>query len=151
MRTWSLGCFYSHNYEYPNLSKGADRVGGQLRGDKECPFNGVTKSGRVWRKVPESDSRRVCTAMVVAYGGGNLNVRKPTTRTYDSWHQDSCCVPDVETHWEQKRGVCMISLIDFEEASLMVLSSSPCGRPVRRSPPAWGQAPGLVRVGICIY
>ena len=44
---------------YPKLSEGADRVGGQLRGDKECPFNGVTKSGRVWRKVPESDARSV--------------------------------------------------------------------------------------------
>ena len=44
------------SYQYPNLSEGADRVGGQLRGDKECPFSGVTKSGRVWRKVPESDA-----------------------------------------------------------------------------------------------
>ena len=35
-------------YQYPNLSEGADRVGGQLRGDKECPFSGVTNSGRVW-------------------------------------------------------------------------------------------------------
>ena len=48
------------SYEYPNLSEGADRVGGQLRGDKECPFSGVTKSGRVWRKVPKSDARSVC-------------------------------------------------------------------------------------------
>ena len=46
-------------YQYPNLSEGADRVAGQLRGDKECPFSGVTKSGRVWRKVPESDARSV--------------------------------------------------------------------------------------------
>ena len=38
------------SYQYPNLSEGADRVGGQLRGDK---------SGRVWRKVPESDARSV--------------------------------------------------------------------------------------------
>ena len=44
-------------YQYPNISEGTDRVGGQLRGDKECPFSGVTKSGRVWRKVPESDAR----------------------------------------------------------------------------------------------
>ena len=36
-----------------------DRVGGQLRGDKGGPFSGVTKSGRVWRKVPESDARSV--------------------------------------------------------------------------------------------
>ena len=41
------------------VSEGADRVGGQLRGNKECPFSGVTKSGRVWRKVPESDARSV--------------------------------------------------------------------------------------------
>ena len=33
--------------QYPNLSEGADRVGGQLRGDKERPFSGVTKSGGV--------------------------------------------------------------------------------------------------------
>ena len=31
-----------------------------MRGDKECPFSGVTKSGRVRRrKVPESDARSV--------------------------------------------------------------------------------------------
>ena len=47
------------SYQYLNLSEGANRVGGQLRGDKECPFSGVTKSGRVWRKVPESDTRSV--------------------------------------------------------------------------------------------
>ena len=46
-------------YQYPNLSESADRVDGQLRGDKECPFSGVTKSGRVGRKVPESDARSV--------------------------------------------------------------------------------------------
>ena len=34
-------------------------VAGQLRGDKVCLFSGVTKSGRVWRKVPESDYRGV--------------------------------------------------------------------------------------------
>ena len=47
VRAWALGCFYSLNYQYPNLSEGADRAGGQLRGDKDCPFSGVTKSGRV--------------------------------------------------------------------------------------------------------
>ena len=51
--------FLPQSYQYSNLSEGADRVGGQLRGDKECPFSGVTKSGRVWRKVPESDARSV--------------------------------------------------------------------------------------------
>ena len=47
------------SYQYINLSEGADCVDGQLRGDRECPFSGVTKSGRVWRKVPESDARSV--------------------------------------------------------------------------------------------
>ena len=65
VRAWALGCFHSLNYQYPNLSEGADRVAGQLRGDKECPFSGVTKSGRVWRKVPESDARSVGTNMTV--------------------------------------------------------------------------------------
>ena len=36
------------------VGKGPDSVGRQLHGDKECPFSGVTNSGRVWRKVPES-------------------------------------------------------------------------------------------------
>ena len=44
--------------QYPDLSEGADSADGQLRGDKECPaFSGVTKSSRVWRKVPESDAQ----------------------------------------------------------------------------------------------
>ena len=45
------------SYQYPNFSEGADRVDGQRRGDKECPFSGVTKSGRVWRKVLENGAR----------------------------------------------------------------------------------------------
>ena len=44
----------------------ADRVAGQLRGDKECPFSGVTKSGRVWRKVPESGARSVGSSMSIS-------------------------------------------------------------------------------------
>ena len=55
-----------HSYYYPNLSEGADHVGGQLRGDKECPFSGVTSSGRVWRKVPESDARSVVSSHIPA-------------------------------------------------------------------------------------
>ena len=54
VRAWALGCFHSL-ISTQTFSEGADRVGGQLRGDKECPFSGVNKSGRVWRKVPESD------------------------------------------------------------------------------------------------
>ena len=45
--------------------EGVDRVGGQLRGDKECPFSGVTTSGRVWRKVPESDAGNVMSVLAI--------------------------------------------------------------------------------------
>ena len=55
------------SYRYPNLSEGAERVGGLLRGDKECPFSGVTKSDRVWRKMPESDARSVSHTIVWAH------------------------------------------------------------------------------------
>ena len=54
------------SYQYPNLSEGADRVRGQLRGDKESPFSGVTKSGRIWRKVPESDAQSVGHVLLIS-------------------------------------------------------------------------------------
>ena len=64
MGAWTLCCFHSHvSIIYPNLSEGADSVGGQLCEDKECRFNGVTNSGRVWRKMLESDARNVTIAM----------------------------------------------------------------------------------------
>ena len=47
---WALGCFHSLVHISTQLnppSEGADRVGGQLLGDKD------------WRKVPESDARSV--------------------------------------------------------------------------------------------
>ena len=43
----------------PRLLEGTDSMGGQLHGNKECPFRGVTSSGRVWRKVLESNARSV--------------------------------------------------------------------------------------------
>ena len=62
------------SYQYPNRSQGADRVGGQLGRDKECPFSGVTKSGRVWRKVPESDARSLdlCIVYICPWLGPSL-------------------------------------------------------------------------------
>ena len=55
--------------QYPNLSESADHMRGQLRGDKECPFSGVTKSGRVWSKVPESDTQSVGQGLVATAPG----------------------------------------------------------------------------------
>ena len=51
------------SYQYPNFLEGADRVCGQMRADKEGPFIGINKSGRVWRKMPESDARSVVSRM----------------------------------------------------------------------------------------
>ena len=53
------------SYQYLNRSEGAARFAGQLRGDKEWPFSGVTKSGRVWKRVPESDARSVRACVCV--------------------------------------------------------------------------------------
>ena len=40
-----------------------------MRGEKECPFSGVTSSGRVWRKVPESDARSVSFHLALFFAG----------------------------------------------------------------------------------
>ena len=76
------------SYQYPNLSEGADRVGGQLRGDKECPFSGVSKSGRVWRNVPESDTRSVVVVAVVVVAvvnnNNNNNIKSNNNKNYSS-------------------------------------------------------------------
>ena len=58
MFTWVLGGYVASTVLLVlKLSEGTDKISGQLHGDKECPFSGVTKSGRVWRKVPESDAQ----------------------------------------------------------------------------------------------
>ena len=55
VRVLALGCFHSHMSTH--LSEYADRVSGQLLEIKSAPSVCLTKSGRVWRKVPESDAR----------------------------------------------------------------------------------------------
>ena len=52
-------CFHSLTDYDPDLQEGADSVGGQIGGDKEFPFSGVTSSGRVWKEVLDSDDRSV--------------------------------------------------------------------------------------------
>ena len=46
---------------------------------KECPFSGVTKSGRVWRRVPESDARSVLGVCTDGSGGGCGATRRLST------------------------------------------------------------------------
>ena len=67
------------SYQYPTLSEGDDRVGGQIRGDKDCPFSGVTKSGKVWRKVPESDARSVVQCMLGLVPHSRKGISVPAT------------------------------------------------------------------------
>ena len=43
-------------FHYPNLTEGADSDDGQICRNKECPFNGATSYGRVWRKLPENEA-----------------------------------------------------------------------------------------------
>ena len=59
VRALALGCFYSHISTRTFRRALTASLHGQLRRDKERPSSGVTKTGRVWRKVPESDARCV--------------------------------------------------------------------------------------------
>ena len=95
------------SYQYPNLSEGTDHVGGQLHGDKECPFSGVTKSGRVWRRVPESDVQSVgssLTLVSLAWYCDRPPPPPPPNPTHTQTHtlQPTCaCMGGgcVTTHW----------------------------------------------------
>ena len=42
----------------------------KLRGDKECPFSGVTNSGRVWMRVAESNARSVASSQTPSSASG---------------------------------------------------------------------------------
>ena len=78
MRAWKFCYFHSLTGSSP-FSEAADSFGGQLRGNKECPFSGVTSSGRAWRKVAESNARsgvrRGGEEMAVVEGGDVSTVR----------------------------------------------------------------------------
>ena len=79
------------SYQYRNLSESADRVGGHLRGDKECPCSGVTKSGRVWRKVPESDARIVTRGGAFISASAVLRRAVANTEKYYTYSMRRIC------------------------------------------------------------
>ena len=56
---WALGCFHSliSTQTFRRALTGSADSCAEIK--IECPFSGVTKSGRVWRKVSESDARCV--------------------------------------------------------------------------------------------
>ena len=57
VRALALGCFYSHIST--RTFRRALTASLDICAEIECPFSGVTKSGRVWRKVTESNARSV--------------------------------------------------------------------------------------------
>ena len=65
-------------------------MSGQLHRDKECPFSGVTSSGRVWRKVPERDAGSVC--LTTQFTRVVLVVRL----TSNHHHKDECVDESVD-------------------------------------------------------
>ena len=66
---WTLCCFQSYGLisnQTPRWALTAS-VDSCAELKIECPFSGVTSSGRVWRKMPESDARRKA-AMLGVWG-----------------------------------------------------------------------------------
>ena len=64
----ALDCFYSHIISTRTFRRALTAwLHQHLHGDKECPFSGVTKSGRVWRKMPESDAQSVTLHITVTW------------------------------------------------------------------------------------
>ena len=57
MRAWALGCF--HSLISTQTFRRALTASVDSCAEIEYHFSGVTKSGRVWRTVPESDARSV--------------------------------------------------------------------------------------------
>ena len=62
MFTWVLGRFYSH-ISTRTFRRALTASVDSCAEIKSAPFSGVTKSGRIWRKVPESDVRSVHVAL----------------------------------------------------------------------------------------
>ena len=73
VRALALGCFHSHistrTFRRP-LTASVNSCA-----EIECPFSGVTKSGGVCRKVPESDARSVGRCLT---SGSNIKCRDKT-------------------------------------------------------------------------
>ena len=79
MFTWLLDARLSasRNYYYPDLSEGADRVGGQLCWRQRVPLQWRNQIRQSLRKVPESNARSMglfCLrfGVILLRGGGLL-------------------------------------------------------------------------------
>ena len=56
---WELGCFHNHIISTQTFRRAPTASVDSCAEIKSAPFSGVTSSGRVWRKMPESDARSV--------------------------------------------------------------------------------------------
>ena len=87
---WWLCCFHSFASTLTFRMALPASAGGQLRGDKECPFSGVTNSGRVWRKVPESDVWSLCHTLLSFSGESNNNNNNKIPTENTTWSVEVC-------------------------------------------------------------
>ena len=74
------------SYQHPNLSEGADRVAGQLPGDKECPFSGVTKSGSLEEGAGKRCSECAADGLVCDQSTSNMFTSGSVCMTQESVH-----------------------------------------------------------------
>ena len=74
VRAWTPCCFHSLISTQTFRKAVTAWAHGQLRGDKECLLRGVriTSSGRVLRKVPDSDVRNVDSKTANLFYGINV-------------------------------------------------------------------------------
>ena len=101
-------------------SESADRVGRQLRGNKECPVGDVTNSGGVLRKVPESDARSV-TRLTCPRSGVCVSSRFAGTSSFIASLVLAALIPELQLQIFSVTPRC--KFIGVFNASL-----PPCGR-----------------------
>ena len=73
------------SYQYSNLSGGTDRVGGQMRGDKEYPFSGVINFG----SLECGAGKRRCLESQCVHGDGGGEGGRRRRRTVESLSRQS--------------------------------------------------------------
>ena len=83
VRALVLGCFYSH-ISTQTFRRALTASVDSCAEIKQCPFSGVTKSGRVWRKVPESDARSVGVTIITFKTLANCFVLRLATGDADA-------------------------------------------------------------------
>ena len=95
VRAWVLGCFHSL-IGTRTFRRALTTSVDSCAEIKECPFSGVTRSGRVWRKVPESGARSVGSGGRGA-GRGDDVAHSSSGKDFPSCHARIVAVTSVKT------------------------------------------------------